>query len=131
LSIEIEQRDARGRFTPGNTAAVGRRNPRNTHTWALRDAFDRAVLPQDLEEVANCLVERAKSGDIRAVIALLDRCLGKADSSAERSRMQFRSMIQESADKISRVASRHLDPEVQQRFLEDLLAEFDEKESHD
>jgi len=45
--------------------------------------------------------------------------------------MQFRSMIQESADKISRVASRHLDPEVQQRFLEDLLAEFDEKESHD
>ena len=70
-------RDQRGRFGPGNKAAVGRVNPHADRVRAWRSALAATVTEDDLHAVIVKLVERAKAGERWAVCELLDRCLGK------------------------------------------------------
>jgi hypothetical protein len=70
-------RDALGRFTPGNRAAVGRNQPFATQAAALRRAFYAAVTPADLQALARHLITQAKGGNLAATKLLLLWLLGK------------------------------------------------------
>jgi hypothetical protein len=70
-------RDALGRFTPGNCAAVGRSQPFATQAAALRRAFYEAVTPEDLRALARRLITQAKEGNLAATKLLLLWLLGK------------------------------------------------------
>jgi hypothetical protein len=69
-------RDAGGRFTPGNRAARGRRANIAERTAELRDAMSGAVTPDDLRAIVGALLTEAKGGNTRAAALLLDRLLG-------------------------------------------------------
>ena len=71
------EHDGRGRFLPGNRAAVGRGNPNAARVNACRSALAHTVTEADLRAVIAKLVERTKAGERWAVCELLDRCLGK------------------------------------------------------
>ena len=75
-------RDARGRFTKGNSGGPG--NPHVKSVAAWRSALARVISPADIEAVLRKLLERAKAGEPWAVRELLDRCLGKARPDAGR-----------------------------------------------
>src|SRR6267142_1388973 len=70
-------RDAVGRFTPGNRAAVGRSQPFATQAAALRRAFYEAVTPADLQALAHHLITQAKGGNLAATKLLLLWLMGK------------------------------------------------------
>jgi hypothetical protein len=70
-------RDALGRFTPGNRAAVGRSQPFASQAAALRRAFYEAVTPEDLQALARHLITQAKGGNLAATKLLLLWLLGK------------------------------------------------------
>ena len=125
-----EKRDLKGRFTHGNTAAVGRRSPRVSHTRALREAFHLCVEPEDIEEVARTLIAKAKEGDIRATIVLLDRCLGKPDTGTARSRSAVLEASIGVAEILARIAGRHLPPEAIYELMNEISKELDERQSH-
>jgi hypothetical protein len=71
-------RDAGGRFTPGNRAARGRRANIAERTAELRDAMSGAVTPDDLRAIVGALLTEARNGNTRAAALLLDRLLGPA-----------------------------------------------------
>lgn len=73
---ELDGRDRRGRFGPGNKA--GRGNPLAGKVQRLRAAMVAAVKPNDLREVIAGLLDAAKAGDVQAAKLLFDRCLGPA-----------------------------------------------------
>lgn len=75
-------RDARGRFTSGNSGGPG--NPHVKAVAAWRSALTRVVSPADIEAVLRKLLECAKAGEPWAIKELLDRCLGKPRAEAER-----------------------------------------------
>jgi len=68
-------RNASGQFARGNRFAKG--NPYARRVARLRSVALRAVSAQDLEDVIQVLVARAKNGDVLAARVLLDRTLGK------------------------------------------------------
>ena len=72
------EHDSRGRFLPGNRAAVGRGNPHADRVHAWRNALAATVTEADLRAVIATVVEQAKAGERWAVRELLDRCLGKS-----------------------------------------------------
>ncbi len=76
-------RDDRGRFRPGNRAAVGRGNPHADRVHAWRAALAATVTEDDLRAVIGKLVEAAKAGKPWAIRELLDRCLGKPTQAIE------------------------------------------------
>ena len=67
-------RSANGRFGHGNTCARG--NPHARRVARLRAELLRTVGPQDLREVIETLLSRAKAGEIAAAKEVLQRLLG-------------------------------------------------------
>src|SRR5262245_36595281 len=68
-------RDHLGRFTRGNTIAVG--NPFARRVAALRAALLATVTEDDIRAVAARLLEQAKEGDVPSARLLLSYTLGK------------------------------------------------------
>ncbi len=126
----VKQRDERGRFAVGNTAAIGRSTPRASNVWALRETFDRSVTPEDIEEVVQALIDQAKAGDIRAVGTLLDRCLGKADSTAERIDRLIRDAIKQTGSALNRALENYIPEGERERFIDDLFKELDKEQAN-
>jgi len=71
------ERDARGRFLPGNQAAKGHRHPHARRAVKLAEAFCETVKVADIRAVAKKLVQMARKGDLQAIRELLDRTLGR------------------------------------------------------
>lgn len=71
--INREERDAAGRFRPGNRASSGRR----TQRAQLAAAFREAVTPAEVAGIARRLVGKAAKGDTYAARVLLDRTIGR------------------------------------------------------
>jgi hypothetical protein len=74
----VPDRDARGRFAPGNRA--GRGNPLGQRVQQLRAALLAAVEPEALERIARALVKRAERGDVGAAKLVLAYSLGPAQA---------------------------------------------------
>lgn len=68
-------RNERGQFVAGNPGGPG--NPYARRSAELRRGLLEAVTLQDVQEIAEKLLELAKAGDIDAARLLLDRLLGK------------------------------------------------------
>jgi hypothetical protein len=68
-------RDGHGRFADGNGGGPG--NPFAGQVAALRSALLAAVTAQDMAEIAQALVRRAKEGHVTAAKLLLAYTLGK------------------------------------------------------
>lgn len=71
-------RDALGRFRPGNRAACG--NPLGGKVQALRVALVQAVDEDDVAKIAAGLIEQAIAGDVQAAKIILDRVLGPSQA---------------------------------------------------
>ncbi|MCC6423752.1 MAG: hypothetical protein IT447_09770 [Phycisphaerales bacterium] len=69
-------RDNAGRFLRGNR--LGRGNPFAKRITRLRSALLKAVTTEDIAEVVQMLMDKAKAGDVAAARELLDRTIGKA-----------------------------------------------------
>jgi len=74
---QTAERDARGRFLPGNKAAKGHQHPHARRAVKLAEAFSSAVKAADIKAIAKKLVEMARNGDLQAIRELLDRTLGR------------------------------------------------------
>jgi hypothetical protein len=74
-----DQRDANGRFTKGNAGGPG--NPFASKSAQLRSALMDAVTEDDIQQVAQTLIEEARAGNVQAGRELLDRVLGKSHQS--------------------------------------------------
>ena len=70
-------RNGKGRFLPGNRAAVGHVDPNTLRLRAWRKVM-LEVEPEALRKVLAVLVAEAEAGEPWAVRELLDRTLGKA-----------------------------------------------------
>ena len=68
-------RDARGRFLPGNPGGPG--NPHAKHTADFKAAILQALTPKDMGKIVTKLVTLACDGDVPAAKELLNRVLGK------------------------------------------------------
>jgi hypothetical protein len=68
-------RDAKGKFAVGNRA--GRGNPLNRRVHKLRYALLRHVKKEDLLEVVDALLAKAKEGDLPSIRELLNRRIGR------------------------------------------------------
>jgi len=79
----MENHDERGRFTEGNRASQGRRVDR------LKKALHEAVSEDDIRDIVDALIVKAKEGDVRAAGLLLDRIFGKPHQSREPQPMEF------------------------------------------
>ena len=71
----MADRDARGRFLPGNRASRG--NPLAGRVAKLRSALIRAVSPEDMREMVQALVARARGGDVAAAKLVLSYAVGR------------------------------------------------------
>jgi hypothetical protein len=71
----LQDRDARGRFAPGNAGGPG--NPLGGQVARLRAALIEAVTEDDMAAIARKLIEMAKGGDVTAIRELLTRVLGR------------------------------------------------------
>jgi len=74
------ERDASGRFQPGNRTSKLGGNPYAKKVAALRHELFQAVTPEDMRAVVLKLVEKALDGDVIAIREVLDRTLGKAEA---------------------------------------------------
>jgi len=70
----VADRDARGRFLPGNSGGPGRPPAASVHEH--RAALVNAVTPDDIRAVARMLVDRALEGDVGAAKLLFERLFG-------------------------------------------------------
>ncbi len=68
-------RDSCGRFATGNSGGPG--NPFARKAAALRAALFNKVTAQDIEELAQQLLDRAKSGDLAAMKVLFNYTIGR------------------------------------------------------
>lgn len=71
-------RDATGKFLPGNQAGKG--NPFARHVAKLRKSLMDAVGEDEIRMIVEKLIELAKSGDLGAAREVLQRTLGPAES---------------------------------------------------
>lgn len=69
-------RGDRGRFKVGNAGGPG--NPNNAAISRLRRALHQAVTEDDIQEVIEVLVAKAKEGNLPAIRERLDRAIGKS-----------------------------------------------------
>ena len=69
-------RNEKGQFVAGNHAATG--NPHAKRVAEIRSLLLTAVSDEDLQDVIQAVVKKAKTGDIAAARELFDRCIGKA-----------------------------------------------------
>ena len=70
-------RKKNGRFAPGNTASVGHSTRHAQRRLEFQRFLLNCVTEDDLREIADKLVEKAKTGDMYAIKELFDRVLGK------------------------------------------------------
>lgn len=75
---ESKFRGKNGRFLPGNPGGPG--NPQAARVAQLRAATLAAVTPAQMKRVMRSLVEKAIDGDVAAARLLLERCLGKEET---------------------------------------------------
>jgi hypothetical protein len=68
-------RDASGRFATGNAGGPG--NPFGRLVARLRSVFCRRITEQDIEAIADKLIEKARAGDVSAARLLLSYGIGK------------------------------------------------------
>jgi hypothetical protein len=68
-------RDSHGRFAKGNSGGPG--NPFARKAAALRAAFLNKITEHNLEELAQQLLDRAKSGDLAAMKVLFNYTIGR------------------------------------------------------
>jgi len=68
-------RNSAGRFAAGNKA--GRGNPHNQRAQQIRAALFEAVDPEAIRDAVRAVVELARTGDLKALEAILDRTIGK------------------------------------------------------
>jgi hypothetical protein len=68
-------REGNGRFKPGHQYARG--NPLNRRVQKLRAALLARVTVEDLRQVVDALLVKAKAGDVVAARELLNRTVGK------------------------------------------------------
>jgi len=73
-SSENGIRDAKGKFVPGHPGITPGRPPATTEA-AYLDVFKSVVTPDELTEILEVLVRKAKKGDLRAAEVLLKRCV--------------------------------------------------------
>ena len=74
-----------GRFQPGNPGGPG--NPFARQVAQLRKALLNSVTEQDIQEVAQALIARAKEGNTAAAKLLLSYTIGKPDAAPHPDRM--------------------------------------------
>jgi hypothetical protein len=79
------QRDARGRFTRGNKGGPG--NPFGRQVAHLREVLLRSATDENVERLANMIMERAFAGDMAAARLLLLYWIGKPKEVAEPDRV--------------------------------------------
>ena len=72
--INSQDRDARGRFVPGNKGGPGAWSGK---MGSFRQQLLEAVSPEELDEIIRVLLARARKGDLRAIVVLLDRLCGR------------------------------------------------------
>lgn len=68
-------RDTKGRFAAGNSGGPG--NPHARQVARIRSQLLSMVSEDDLREVLQALIQRARTGDVAAVHELLNRLVGK------------------------------------------------------
>lgn len=73
---KVVLKDSRGRFLPGNKAAVGRKR-KYADIDKLRKAIMAAVNEEDIIAITRKLIMMARKGDIRAADLLFNRVLGR------------------------------------------------------
>ena len=78
-------RDERGRFAQGNSGGAG--NPFARRVAQMRQALLQAVSDEDLQELVQALLLRAKSGDVAAARLVLSYTVGKPAATQEPDRM--------------------------------------------
>lgn len=83
---------------------------------AFREAFTDGVTADDIREIMRALVKRARTGDVRAAMLVLDRCVGSGSIAEWQDRASFESGMAKAREWAS------LSPEEQRRrrFLESL-----------
>lgn len=74
-------RDARGRFTPGNKGGPG--NPFARKSVALRQALLDAVTPEDIQLLVRHLIQQAREGEVAAARLVLAYAIGKPDRAVD------------------------------------------------
>src|SRR5213596_2215144 len=79
------QRDARGRFARGNAGGPG--NPFGRRVAHLREVLLRSATEQNVERLANTIMEKAFAGDMAAARMLLLYWIGKPKEVAEPDRV--------------------------------------------
>jgi hypothetical protein len=72
---EKHERDAMGRFAPGNKGGPG--NPFGRMMGMLRCALVRRLKPEDVEAIADVLIAKATAGDVAAARLVLSYGIGK------------------------------------------------------
>lgn len=72
------ERAPNGRFLPGHAGGPG--NPHAGQVARLRSAMLAAVSEDDIRAIVRQLVDKARTGDVRAAQEVLTRCLGKAEA---------------------------------------------------
>jgi len=79
------QRDARGRFARGNSGGPG--NPFGRRLAQLREFLLRSATEENVERLANMIMEKAFAGDMAAAKMLLHYWIGKPKEVAEPDRV--------------------------------------------
>lgn len=79
-------RDGSGRFAPGNRGGPG--NPHARAVGAMRAAFLRATTEDDIQQIAQTLVVKAKGGDLAAARLLLGYVIGRMPETVDPDRME-------------------------------------------
>ena len=74
-------RDSHGRFCKGNRGGPG--NPISQQVSQIRRVLLSAVTEEDLVEIVQSLINKAKAGDTLAAREILDRLMGKAKVTME------------------------------------------------
>lgn len=101
------ERQANGRFAKGNRGGPG--NPQVRRIAALRTAVIASVTPEDMQEVMETLMKKAKAGDMTATQILFDRTLGRPTEPDILEKMDF---LEQEFARIMAV-----DPRPQLRFI--------------
>ena len=75
--VTSNDRNGKGQFVKGNTAAKGIPKEHARKVMEIRTAILQAVEPEEVLEIMHTLVEEAKGGNIAAAREVFDRTIGK------------------------------------------------------
>src|SRR6478735_5679239 len=89
-------RDAKGRFLPGNGGGPG--NPFARRTAAVRKRLLERVTDDDVDQLVDALLARAKSGDVPALRLAFSYLVGKPEAAQDPDRMDLHEWEQRKAE---------------------------------